>query len=80
MKQTTDVPALSLRNAQRRSAQQFVPSPCVGICRMNVANAWCVGCFRTVEEISCWGSAPDAVKLGIWARVEQRQKPIESSF
>jgi predicted Fe-S protein YdhL (DUF1289 family) len=30
-----------------------VPSPCVGICRLD-AYGWCVGCRRTIEEIAEW--------------------------
>ena len=64
-------------NAQRvRSAADFanepVPSPCIAVCRMDPATAWCQGCFRTLEEIAGWSRMDDAGKRGIWALIEQR--------
>lgn len=52
---------------------QSVPSPCVGVCKMDAAKGWCTGCFRTLDEIAAWGCATDAAKLAVWLRVEQRQ-------
>ncbi|MBC3870857.1 DUF1289 domain-containing protein [Undibacterium oligocarboniphilum] len=49
-----------------------VPSPCVGICRMDQEKAWCAGCFRTIEEITCWSTAADQEKLRIWRLIRQR--------
>jgi predicted Fe-S protein YdhL (DUF1289 family) len=35
-------------------------SPCIGICQLDDATGYCIGCGRTIEEISGWGSAsPD---------------------
>ena len=43
------------RRAQRR--QQLAggpPSPCVSICRLDETTGYCVGCFRTIDEIREW--------------------------
>jgi len=29
-------------------------SPCKGICVLDTQHKYCVGCFRTIEEISIW--------------------------
>jgi len=36
-----------------RNAEQSVPSPCVGICCPD-ENEICMGCFRTMAEITRW--------------------------
>ena len=30
------------------------PSPCIGICRLDAATQTCIGCYRTIDEISAW--------------------------
>lgn len=67
------LPALNLAAARRKQPQHSVPSPCVGVCKMDATQGWCTGCFRTLEEIAAWGRASDATKLAIWCKVEQRQ-------
>ncbi|HEY5800202.1 MAG TPA: DUF1289 domain-containing protein [Burkholderiaceae bacterium] len=49
-----------------------VPSPCIDICQMNPATGLCVGCWRTIDEIVIWGSAPDATKRAIWQELRRR--------
>ncbi|MBX9793315.1 MAG: DUF1289 domain-containing protein [Burkholderiaceae bacterium] len=43
-----------------------VPSPCIGVCRMNAATGHCDGCLRTLEEITVWGSMDDRARLSLW--------------
>lgn len=31
-----------------------VPSPCTGVCRIDPAAGWCLGCRRTLGEIAAW--------------------------
>ncbi|WP_159869111.1 DUF1289 domain-containing protein [Novosphingobium sp. 9U] len=31
-----------------------LPSPCTGVCRLDVAGETCVGCWRTLDEIAGW--------------------------
>ncbi len=73
-------PPLSLRRAMRLlPAGAGVPSPCVGVCRMDAATGWCEGCFRSLDEIAAWSRADEADKRSVWARVESRQAAAESS-
>ena len=51
---------------------QPVPSPCVSVCRMDVASGLCEGCLRTLDEIAAWGGLPESDKRAVWARIEQR--------
>ncbi len=56
------------------TAYSYVPSPCVGVCRMNDATGWCDGCLRTRGEIADWGKLVDRDKLMLWRRLTQRRK------
>ena len=49
-----------------------VPSPCVSVCRMDAGRVLCVGCLRTIPEISAWSRMTDDDKRAVWARIEQR--------
>ena len=31
-----------------------VPSPCVGVCRLDSEDVYCTGCMRTLTEIRVW--------------------------
>lgn len=54
-----------------------VPSPCINVCRMGEATGVCVGCFRTLEEITAWGGADDGQRLKILAAVEHRRRDLD---
>ena len=64
---------VTLATARRRYPQLSVPSPCVGVCKMDEAKGWCTGSFRTLYELTGWSRASDAAKLAVWSLVEQRQ-------
>jgi len=48
-----------------------VPSPCVDICRLD-ARGWCIGCRRTIEEISEWAAASEARRREILRALKLR--------
>jgi glyoxylase-like metal-dependent hydrolase (beta-lactamase superfamily II) len=48
------------------------PSPCMGICRMDVGGVYCQGCRRTAAEIGYWSSASEEAKRDILASLEGR--------
>ncbi|HSV35831.1 MAG TPA: DUF1289 domain-containing protein [Ramlibacter sp.] len=49
-----------------------VPSPCISVCRMNSVTALCIGCFRTLDEISEWGRMEDGAKRKVWGLIAGR--------
>lgn len=49
-----------------------VPSPCIGICKMDQVNGWCAGCFRTIPELTGWSTASNDIKRQIWMQVKER--------
>jgi hypothetical protein len=55
-----------------------VPSPCISICQMDANQRLCTGCYRTIDEITSWGTASDASKRAIWRQIKLRLfAPIE---
>ncbi|MBS3960938.1 MAG: DUF1289 domain-containing protein [Sandarakinorhabdus sp.] len=48
-----------------------VPSPCINLCR--VSRGLCTGCFRTLDEIGAWPTAPDDVRRAILLRAKTRR-------
>ena len=49
-----------------------IETPCVNICRMDDANHYCIGCFRTLEEIKGWSQMTDAERAAVIAQLESR--------
>lgn len=52
--------------------QQRVPSPCISVCRMDVASTLCMGCFRTIDEIIAWGRMEEREKRSVWRDIALR--------
>jgi predicted Fe-S protein YdhL (DUF1289 family) len=51
---------------------QPIGSPCTGICRVDDASGYCLGCARSSAEITEWSSAGNARKREIWAELPRR--------
>ena len=49
-----------------------VPSPCIDVCRLD-AQGLCVGCRRTMREISEWPNANDARRREILSALKERR-------
>jgi hypothetical protein len=50
-----------------------VASPCVDICRLD-AGGLCVGCRRTIEEITEWSRASETRRREILSELQRRPK------
>lgn len=49
-----------------------VQTPCIGVCRLD-AQGFCMGCLRSLEEISTWSRvSPDAQRRILAAVAERR--------
>lgn len=49
-----------------------VVSPCVGICRLDDATGYCVGCARTGDEIQDWRNAEPDWRAAVWDALPAR--------
>jgi uncharacterized protein len=51
-----------------------IPSPCVGICRLDPVTGLCAGCMRTPAEIEAWPGAASEERLTIVLRLRERRR------
>ncbi len=51
-------------------AEDAVASPCTGVCALD-ARLLCMGCGRSMAEISAWPEMTDADKRRVMARLRQ---------
>lgn len=54
-------------------AEKPIKSPCVSLCALNHDDV-CVGCFRSGDEISHWGSYDNDTRREVLARCYERAK------
>jgi prolyl-tRNA editing enzyme YbaK/EbsC (Cys-tRNA(Pro) deacylase)/predicted Fe-S protein YdhL (DUF1289 family) len=55
-----------------RATGEFVPSPCISVCRISADTGWCEGCFRTLGEISDWSRSGADAQRKLWQTITQR--------
>jgi predicted Fe-S protein YdhL (DUF1289 family) len=55
-----------------------ISSPCVKVCVVDPVSALCIGCGRTVEEISGWSVMSEAGRLAVMAGLEARLVAMRS--
>lgn len=51
-------------------------SPCIKVCRVDRAFQVCVGCWRTVDEISRWFGMRDDEKRAVLADLPNRRESM----
>ena len=49
-----------------------IESPCVNVCALDVTRTFCVGCYRTRDEIARWRDASEDEKRRIKAAATKR--------
>ncbi|MEM6310810.1 MAG: DUF1289 domain-containing protein [Pseudomonadota bacterium] len=53
-----------------------IASPCTGICKLDEATGWCLGCGRTGEEMDGWRVQSEAARQAIWDQIPGRLKEL----
>ena len=56
-----------------------VTSPCISVCTLDPATGWCIGCFRTLDEIAAWGALDDEAKRAVLMHLPSRRETFEST-
>jgi len=51
----------------------MIPSPCIGLCRIDDNSGFCLGCARTRAEIATWRQAPQDELTRVWAELPARR-------
>lgn len=55
----------------------MVSSPCINVCQMDARSGLCIGCFRTLDEITAWSRSDDVTRNEILAAVAQRRQATD---
>ena len=55
-------------------APRTIASPCVGVCQIDRDTKFCLGCWRTIEEIAHLSRYPDPQRLEVLERLRERQR------
>jgi uncharacterized protein len=58
--------------ADPKFAPENIESPCLKVCALDPTGTFCVGCFRTRNEIARWRDASDDEKRRIKAAATKR--------
>ena len=58
----------------------MLASPCVGICRLDDATGWCLGCARDTSEIASWRTLSPAEQARIWTDLPRRKAILGLGF
>ena len=48
-------------------------SPCIKVCKIAPDTGFCVGCFRTIDEIRLWKKLTDVQRQDIMDLLEKRR-------
>lgn len=51
-----------------------VESPCISVCAMKDDTGFCIGCYRTLEEIRGWWDLDNAAKNKVVEATLERQQ------
>ncbi len=49
-----------------------IETPCVNICRMDEQNRYCIGCFRSLDEIKRWTTMSEDERAAVMTQLESR--------
>jgi uncharacterized protein len=58
----------------RSTSVDEVPSPCVSVCAVDLAGGYCLGCYRTLDEIAAWMNFDSAQRLAVWEAIAARRE------
>ncbi|HYD99055.1 MAG TPA: DUF1289 domain-containing protein [Alphaproteobacteria bacterium] len=63
---------------RKRAGGAAAASPCTGVCRMEAAGPYCLGCRRTLDEIVAWRDLDEAGRRRILAELPLRPPAAEA--
>ncbi|MFM8391032.1 MAG: DUF1289 domain-containing protein [Methylophilaceae bacterium] len=51
-----------------------IETPCIGVCTMDDNTGFCLGCYRSLEEIQNWWDMSDEQRAQVMAQLDQRMQ------
>ena len=56
-----------------------VKSPCNGTCLLDPRSGYCMGCYRTGDEIGSWMTMSDGTKKRVISKTRQRRGELKNA-
>lgn len=56
-----------------------VKSPCNGTCLLDPRSGYCMGCYRTGDEIGSWMTMSDGTKKRVISMTRQRRAELKNA-
>jgi len=53
--------------------EKYIESPCVNTCKIDRNTSFCIGCYRTLQEIAAWSRLAESEKVAILKGVKLRK-------
>ena len=69
----------TVERASGAAAADEVASPCINVCVMDAASGFCIGCWRTLDEIAAWSGLDAAAKRAVLAAIRKRRARAAAS-
>ena len=66
----------SARSALAKETE--VKSPCISVCVMDPLRGYCVGCYRTLDEIADWINLERDERLQVFEAIDRRKATDEA--
>jgi len=54
--------------------RKIITSPCIKICRIDENNGYCIGCYRSLSEITGWPKFKTSEKIMINLKLYKRKR------
>lgn len=55
------------------TTEQEIQSPCIGVCSMDDLTGYCLGCYRTLDEIKQWWDMDNTAKAAVVKTATERE-------
>lgn len=52
----------------------IIESPCIRVCTVDARTGWCLGCWRTLDEISHWTQYSAARRRELMDELAERER------
>ncbi len=57
-------------------AEVEVQSPCIGVCSVDDSTGFCLGCYRTMDEIQQWWDLDNIQKAEVAQKASERETAL----
>lgn len=68
---------MSVSPPSRPGPPKAIATPCVMVCAVDGESGLCLGCFRTLKEISGWRALSDAERAAVMDDLPMRRSQVD---